>query len=205
MGFIKPDGGRVLSDGVDTRLASAAELREMRKKFGMVFQEGALFDSMTVGENVGYALFEDGRLPSEAIELRVRDVLNYLGLGEDLIDRMPSQLSGGMQRRVAIGRAIAAHNPRFMLYDEPTTGLDPLTVETVTEMINRLRDDKEVTSVVVTHEIVDALRLADSFLVLSRGQVMFEGTAAELRQTRQPYVVEYLAPFRKALREHAIM
>lgn len=205
MGFIMPDSGRVLIDGRDTRQLRTAELREMRKEFGMVFQAGALFDSMTVGENVGYALFEERRMPPADIEARVREVLNYLGLGEALIDRMPDQLSGGMQRRVAIGRAIAAYNPRYMLYDEPTTGLDPLTVDTVTQMIIRLRDDKKVTSVVVTHEIVDALKLADSFLVLNQGQVMFEGSDQELRQTRQPYVVEYLAPFRKALREHAII
>jgi phospholipid/cholesterol/gamma-HCH transport system ATP-binding protein len=205
MGFIMPASGRVMIDGRDTKQMSLRELRKMRKEFGFVFQEGALFDSMTVGENVGYALFEERRHTPAEIESRVRELLNYLGLGEHLIDRMPSELSGGMQRRVAVGRALAAHNPKFLLYDEPTTGLDPLVVETITDLIIKLRDDTGVTSVVVTHEIIDALKVADSFLVLSDGQVMFEGTNAELKTTTQTYVVEYLEPFRKALKEHAIM
>jgi len=159
MGFYLPNSGRVLIDGEDTARMSAQQLREMRKTFGMVFQEGALFDSMTVGENVGYALFEERRHDPADIEARVRDILNFLGLGEQLIDRMPDQLSGGMQRRVAVGRAIAAHNPRFMLYDEPTTGLDPLTVDTITELITKLQREKGVTSVMVTHELIDALKV----------------------------------------------
>ena len=203
MGFLMPDSGRVLIDDRDTQRMSARELREKRKEFGMVFQEGALFDSMTVGENVGYALFEERTHKVADIEERVRNILNFLGLGEQLIDDMPSELSGGMQRRVAIGRAVAAHNPKFMLYDEPTTGLDPFTVETITDLINKLRDEKGVTSVVVTHELIDALRVADSLLVLNSGQVAFEGTGGELRSTSQPFVVEYLAPFRRALKEHA--
>lgn len=205
MGLILPDSGRVLIDGVDTARLSQTELREMRKGIGMVFQEGALFDSMTVGENIGYALFESRRVALSEIEDRVRDILNYLGLGEELIDRMPDQLSGGMQRRVAVGRAIAAYSPTIMLYDEPTTGLDPLTVETITELITRLREEKTMTSVVVTHEIVDALKVATSFLVISRGEVRFDGDCDQLRDSREPYVVEYLAPFRRAIREHAII
>jgi len=205
MGLIRPDSGRVLIDGVDTTLLSQTELRELRKGIGMVFQEGALFDSMTVGENIGYALFEGRRTHPAEVEERVRDILNYLGLGEELIDRMPDQLSGGMQRRVAVGRAIAAHEPTIMLYDEPTTGLDPLTVETITALISRLRDEKTMTSVVVTHEIVDALKVANSFLVISKGEVRFDGDVEALRLTEEPYVVEYLAPFRRAIREHAII
>jgi phospholipid/cholesterol/gamma-HCH transport system ATP-binding protein len=205
MGFYLPNSGRVLIDGEDTARMSAHHLREMRKTFGMVFQEGALFDSMTVGENVGYALFEERRHDPADIEARVRDILNFLGLGEQLIDRMPDQLSGGMQRRVAVGRAIAAHNPRFMLYDEPTTGLDPLTVDTITELITKLQREKGVTSVMVTHELIDALKVGDSFLVLNEGQVMFEGSDKELWASTQPYVVQYLAPFRRALKEHALV
>lgn len=205
MGFYLPDSGRVLIDGRDTSRLSSGQLREMRKEFGMVFQEGALFDSMTVGENVGYALLEERKHKAVDIEARVREILNFLGLGEELIDRMPDQLSGGMQRRVAVGRAIAAHHPKFMLYDEPTTGLDPLTVETITELITRLKLEQGLTSVVVTHELIDALKLADSFLVLNEGQVMFDGTDEELRKSTQSYVVRYLAPFRKALKEHALV
>ena len=205
MGFVMPDSGRVLVDGQDTRRMSPGDLRDMRKLFALVFQERALFNSMTLGENVGFGLFEQRRYSDAEIEARVRDVLNFLGLGEQLIDRMPDQLSGGMQRRVAIGRAMAGHNPEFMLYDEPTTGLDPLTVETITDLINKLRDEKRVTSVVVTHELIDALRLADSFLVLNHGQVMFEGNDDELRRSTHPYILEYLGPFRKALKEHAIL
>jgi len=203
MGLAMPQEGRVYIDGRDTRKLSLFELRELRKQFGVVFQEGALFDSMTVGENVGYALLEERKSSPDQIEARVRDILNYLGLGEQLIDRMPSELSGGMHRRVAVGRAIAAHNPKVMLYDEPTTGLDPLTVDTITELIIKLRDEKSVTSVVVTHEILDALKVADSFLVINDGQVMFVGSAEELARTDQPFVLQYLLPFRKAVRKYS--
>jgi len=205
LGLARPDSGRIWLAGEETTNMSLSNLRELRKSVGMVFQEGALFDSMTVGENIGYALFEGRQTPPDEVEARVREILNFLGLGEALIDRMPDQLSGGMQRRVAIGRAIAAYNPRIMLYDEPTTGLDPLTVDTITELINRLRKEKLITSVVVTHAIVDALKVATSFLVLSRGRVMFDGDCKELRETDEPYVVEYLKPFRKAIREQAFM
>lgn len=204
MGFYLPASGRVLIDGDDTTKLSTGQLREMRKRFGMVFQEGALFDSMTVGENVGYGLFEERRHAPEYIESRVRDILNFLRLGEQLIDRMPDQLSGGMQRRVAVGRAIAAHNPQFMLYDEPTTGLDPLTVETITELINRLKQEKSVTSVVVTHELLDALKVGDSFLFLNEGRVVFQGSDRELWASTESYVTQYLTPFRKAIQEHAL-
>lgn len=203
IGLATPQEGRVYIDGRDTGKMSLFQRRELRKQFGMVFQEGALFDSMTVGENVGFALLEDRTLPPEQIEARVRDILNYLGLGEHLIDRMPSELSGGMQRRVAVGRAIAAYNPTVMLYDEPTTGLDPLTVDTITELIIKLRDEKSVTSVVVTHEILDALKVADSFLVIHEGEVVFVGSADELAKTEQPYVLQYLSPFRKAVRKYS--
>ncbi len=203
IGLATPQEGRVYIDGRDTGKMSLSQRRELRKQFGMVFQEGALFDSMTVGENVGYALLEDRTMPPDQIEARVRDILNYLGLGEHLIDRMPSQLSGGMQRRVAVGRAIAAYNPTVMLYDEPTTGLDPLTVETITELIIKLREEKSVTSVVVTHEILDALKVADSFLVINEGEVVFVGSARELSETDQPYVLKYLSPFRKAVRKYS--
>jgi len=204
MGFYRPASGRVLIDGEDTSKLSVGQWRELRKSFGMVFQEGALFDSMTVGGNVGYALFEERRHDPADIESRVREILNFLGLGEQLIDRMPDQLSGGMQRRVAVGRAIAAHNPRFMLYDEPTTGLDPLTVETITELILRLKKEKGVTSVVVTHELIDALKVGDTFLVLNEGRVVFEGSDRDLWSSTQSYVVQYLAPFRRAIKEHAL-
>lgn len=204
MGFYMPSSGRVLIDGQDTSRLSASQLREMRKQFGMVFQEGALFDSMTVGENVGYALFEQRVFAPAVVEARVREILNFLGLGEQLIDRMPDQLSGGMQRRVAVGRAIAAHNPRFMLYDEPTTGLDPLTVETITELINKLRQEKGVTSVVVTHELLDAFKVGDSFLVLNEGKVVFEGDDQALWSSTESYVTQYLSPFRRAIREHSL-
>lgn len=205
LGLAGLDSGRIWVDGKETTHAPQSALREMRKNIGMVFQEGALFDSMTVGENIGYALFEHRRLPADEIESRVREILNFLGLGEALIDRMPDQLSGGMQRRVAVGRAIAAHSPTIMLYDEPTTGLDPLTVDTITDLISRLRNEKGITSIVVTHAIVDAIKVADSFLVLRRGEVVFDGSCDELKSTDEPYVVEYLAPFRRAIREHAFI
>jgi phospholipid/cholesterol/gamma-HCH transport system ATP-binding protein len=168
----------------------------------MVFQEGALFDSLTVRENVGYKLFEESKLPLADVDARVREVLGFVGLGE-FIDRMPSELSGGQRRRVAIARAMTA-KPRILLYDEPTTGLDPITALTIDEEIIKLRDLENVSSIVVTHQLRDAFFVAEhtafrengqlrfekadarkadeaEFIMLKDGAIAFEGNASELR------------------------
>src|SRR5213075_1429920 len=135
---------------------------DVRLRVGMVFQEGALFDSLTVGDNVGYRLREDGD-GEEAIEQRVREMLGFVGL-DPFYDRMPSELSGGQRRRVAVARALAAR-PRIMLYDEPTTGLDPITATTITDLIVKVRDLDGVTSILVTHQLRDAFNVARTFMV----------------------------------------
>jgi phospholipid/cholesterol/gamma-HCH transport system ATP-binding protein len=182
----------------------------------MVFQEGALFDSLTVRENVGYKLFEELHWPLEDANKRVAEVLGFIGLGE-FIDRMPSELSGGQRRRVAIARAMAA-KPRILLYDEPTTGLDPITSITVDEEIIKLRDLENVSSVLVTHQLRDAFYVAEhtairygqelsfekaeehkaseaEFIMLKDGGIAFEGNAQELRAAAQvdPYIEAFLS------------
>jgi phospholipid/cholesterol/gamma-HCH transport system ATP-binding protein len=200
LGLETPNSGGVLVDERDIGKMSRRQLQEMRKQMGMVFQDGALFDSLTVGENVGYYLFEHTRLLTSEIENRVREMLGFVDLDADeIIDRLPEELSGGMQRRVAIGRALLSTNPRIMLYDEPTTGLDPLSTENVLNLINKLTAERSISTIVVTHQIADALNLANRFAVIDNGEVVFDGSAEELRLCRDRRVREFLDPFRDSL------
>ena len=202
LGLLAPDSGHIFVNGEQIDGMKENELMRARADLGMVFQEGALFDSLTVRENVGYKLFEELRWPIEKADARVKEVLGFVGLGE-FIDRMPSELSGGQRRRVAIARAMAA-KPRILLYDEPTTGLDPITSLTVDEEIIKLRDLEGVSSVLVTHQLRDAFYVAEhaatregnevsfykapenkadqaEFIMLKDGRIHFEGDAPELR------------------------
>ena len=210
LGLLKPDSGRIFVNGERIDRMSEDELMTVRADLGMVFQEGALFDSLTVRENVGYKLYEELQWPVDRADARVVEVLGFIGLG-DYIDRLPSELSGGQRRRVAIARAMAA-KPRVLLYDEPTTGLDPITSLTVDEEIIKLRDLEGVSSVLVTHQLRDAFFVAEhaasraaesaagrdareisfekappekadqaEFIMLKDGRVAFEGNANELR------------------------
>jgi phospholipid/cholesterol/gamma-HCH transport system ATP-binding protein len=213
LGLLRADGGAVWVNGHRVDQMSELEMMGVRADVGMVFQEGALFDSLTVRENVGYRLYEETKMPLDQIEQRVREVLGFIGLGE-FIDRMPSALSGGQRRRVAIARAMAS-KPKILLYDEPTTGLDPITATTVDDEIIKLRDLERVTSVFVTHQIRDAFYIATHrarmdgtevrieeadaakaaevlFMVLHEGRIHFEGTAAELLAARDQYVKEFM-------------
>jgi len=199
LGLYLPDQGSIFVDSEDLTQVSPARLREIRARMGMVFQQGALFDSMTVGENVGYALLEANGDEEEGVEGTVRHYLQLVGLDPDLLDRMPDQLSGGMQRRVAIARALAARDPHFLLYDEPTTGLDPQSAERITDLIVHLRDAFGKTAIMVTHDIADAFKVADDVTILERGRVVFDGTPAELARAASPFISEFLAPFRKAI------
>ncbi len=213
VGLLRPDAGVIWVNGERVDGKSEAELMKIREDLGMVFQEGALFDSLTVAENVAYKLLESG-LAEDAARHRVEEVLGFIGLGE-FIDRMPSELSGGQRRRVAIARAMA-YKPRILLYDEPTTGLDPITSNTVDDEIIKLRDLEGVSSIVVTHQLRDAFRVATyeavrerqaidivpadeqkceeaEFIMLKDGRVHFEGHSAELRASTDPYIRAFLS------------
>ncbi len=215
LGLLRPDAGVIWVNGERVERMPELELMKVRADLGMVFQEGALFDSLTVAENVGYKLYEETKMPHEQVRHRVEEVLGFIGLAE-FIDRMPSELSGGQRRRVAIARAMAA-KPRILLYDEPTTGLDPITATTVDEEIIKLRDLENVSSIVVTHQLRDAFYVATheatrgddhvmriepadvekaeeaEFIMLKDGYVAFEGHAAELRDSKDPYIQTFLS------------
>jgi phospholipid/cholesterol/gamma-HCH transport system ATP-binding protein len=214
LGLLRPDSGIIRLDGRRIDHATEAELRTLRAGIGMLFQESALFDSLSVGDNVGYRLAEETETPPDEVRRRVEEVLAVIGL-EEYIDQMPSELSGGQRRRVAIGRAIA-HKPRLLLIDEPTSGLDPITARTIDDLVIRLRDFENVTCVAVTHQLRDAFYVAThqavrrdgtfaivpleddnaakaEFVMLKDGRVYFDGTAARLRESADPYLKRFLA------------
>ena len=214
LGLWKPDGGSISVNGHRVDRMNELELMEMRADVGMVFQEGALFDSLTVAQNVGYKLYEESDMPGAQIDARVQEVLGFVGLTE-FIDRMPSELSGGQRRRVAIARAIAA-KPGILLYDEATTGLDPITAISVDEEMIKLRDLENASSIIVTHQLRDAFFVATheavrrkdgydiapanaqkcdeaEFIMLKEGVISFEGNAAELRGAQDPYLKSFLS------------
>jgi phospholipid/cholesterol/gamma-HCH transport system ATP-binding protein len=192
---------------------SEGELLGVRADIGMLFQESALFDSLTVAENVGYRLYEETDMPADQVRRRVEEILGFIGLS-DHIDKMPSELSGGQRRRVAIARAMAS-KPTLLLFDDPTTGLDPIIATTVDDEIVKLRDLEHVTSIVVTHQIRDAFYVATheavrtdgqleiravpgshpaeaQFMVLHDAHIYFEGSAAELLASNDAYLREFL-------------
>jgi len=214
LGLLAADAGIVWVNGARVDELSEEKIMEVRENLGMVFQEGALFDSLTVRENVGYRLYEESDMPLQEAHRRVEEVLGFIGLGE-FLDRMPSELSGGQRRRVAIARAMAS-KPKILLYDEPTTGLDPITATTVDNEIIKLRDLENVSSIVVTHQLRDAFYLAThtavkeggairivpadaekagqaEFMMLRDGFIVFEGDADELRQSKDEYLKEFLS------------
>ena len=215
LGLLRPDSGTVWVLGHRVDAMTEAQLMGVRHHMGMVFQEGALFDSVTVGENAGFKLYEETDMPLDEVRRRVEEVLGFVGLAEH-IDKMPSALSGGQRRRVAIARAMIA-KPKLLLYDEPTTGLDPMTAMTVDNEIVKLRDLEQATSVLVTHQLRDAFYVATQqahspregvvditaagqdkveqadFVMIREGRVTFEGTAEELRHSKDPYLQTFLS------------
>jgi phospholipid/cholesterol/gamma-HCH transport system ATP-binding protein len=200
LGLASPQKGDVRVFGTSVVTGSERRRNSIRKCMGMVFQNGALFDSMTAGENVGYGLLENSNKKLDEIETEVRNYIKIVGLNPDfVIDRLPDQLSVGMQRRVAIARALAFDEPEIMLYDEPTTGLDPISVEMITDVIVRLQKELKVTSLVVTHEIQNALKVANRFIFLYDRHIAFDGSARELAETKEPALVGFLEPFKGAL------
>ena len=215
LGLLKPDEGKVMVEGLDIGPVPEKEMGEVRQRMGIVFQEGALFDSLSVYENVAYRLREAGITDEEALERKAREVLSFVEL-EGAIDKMPSELSGGMKRRVSIARAIIS-DPHIMLYDSPTGGLDPVTAQTINLLILKLRDAHGVSSIVVTHRLQDAFWLArfayskdtgglvpingngtrepaiaTRFLVLREGSVYFHGTTNDVVSTQDPYLQHFL-------------
>ncbi len=213
LGLIRPDGGRIYVHGSRIDNMRERDLLRLRANVGMLFQESALFDSLTVGENVGYRLYEETDMPEEDVKRRVDEVLGFVGLAE-YADRLPSYLSGGQRRRVAIARAMAA-NPSLLLLDDPTTGLDPIVATSIDDEIVKLRDLEHVTSIIVTHQIRDAVYIAThgstrtngdvridtlpddvpppaDFLVLHEGRIRFEGTSSELLAAQDDYLKDLL-------------
>jgi phospholipid/cholesterol/gamma-HCH transport system ATP-binding protein len=191
MGLFKPDRGEVIVDGENVSVMSRQELAVFRQRMGMVFQSSALFDSMTVGENVAFPLREHSKLSESEIWAKVREKLAVVDLF-DVEAKYPAELSGGMRKRVALARAII-RDPKIVLYDEPTTGLDPLTTESVDQMILGARKKLGVTSVVISHDIGSAFHIADQIAMLHFGVIVAQGTPAELRKTQEPHTKEFLA------------
>ena len=190
IGLLKPDQGKVLVDGEDIVPYDERELERVRRKFGMVFQGAALFDSMNVYENVSFPLREHSKLPEDEIRARVRQKLEIVGL-RNIEERFPADLSGGMRKRVGLARAIIL-DPKIVLYDEPTTGLDPITTDYVDEMILAAKKRLGVTSVVISHDIASAFKVADKIAFLSQGKIVEQGPPAQLRQSEHPKVKVFL-------------
>ena len=214
LGLLKPDSGQVLVDGEDITNYSEAQMMEIRKKIGMVFQEGALFDSLSVYDNVAYRLHEQG-VPEDEVEPEVRRMLRFVNL-EDAIDKMPIELSGGMRRRVGIARALIG-DPKIVLFDEPTAGLDPPTARTICELAMKLRDLEDVSSIFVTHEMNNLHYICSEYAVvddegkvvferegerlclinskvmmMKSGEVIFSGTDESLKHAEDPYIQKFL-------------
>ena len=214
LGLLKPDAGRIIVLGRDVAHMREEELFALRGKIGMVFQESALFDSLTVSENVAYRLMEEHGIGYEEIDLRVREALRFVEL-EHTVDMLPSELSGGMRRRVAIARAIITQ-PELLLYDSPTGGLDPVTSNTIIELLVKQRDVYKTSALLVTHRLQDAFTMAThqfdkqtkqlralprgqycdvpmSFLMLRDGKVIFDGDVRQLAHTKDEYIREYIS------------
>jgi phospholipid/cholesterol/gamma-HCH transport system ATP-binding protein len=191
IGLHRPDRGRVVVDGEDIVEYGEERLIPVRKKVAMLFQGGALFDSMTVGDNIAYGLREHTDLSDEAIDAAVREKLALVGL-EGVQELMPAELSGGMKKRVALARSISM-DPQCILYDEPTTGLDPVTARTINELIRSLQRRIKVTSVVVTHDIDSAFFVGDRLGYLFEGKMDFVGTIEEARASRHPRLRHFLS------------
>jgi phospholipid/cholesterol/gamma-HCH transport system ATP-binding protein len=190
--LLVPERGSVMIDGEDITELSFEEALEVRQKMGMVFQGAALFDSMTVFENIAYPLREHTDLDENEIEQRVREKLQFVDLDPDrVMEQFPSELSGGMRKRVGIARGMA-NNPEIMLYDEPTSGLDPLTTGTITRLIMKLQRELNVTSIVVSHDIRSVFRMASRVAVLNDKRIVFFGTPEEMTANEDPYLHDFL-------------
>ncbi len=190
IGLLSPDKGEIYVDGEEVSALREKELNELRKKFGMLFQEGALFDSLTVWENVGFGLKQHAGLKDGEIKGIAIEKLKLVGL-TGVENLMPSELSGGMKKRVSLARAICTE-PKILLYDEPTTGLDPIMADAINELIIRLREKLQVTSIAITHDMVSAYKIADRIGMLYQGKIIEVGTPEEIRNTSNEIVRQFI-------------
>lgn len=190
VGILKPDSGQVFVKGEEVNILNDRQLNALRLKMGMVFQGGALFDSMTVGENVGFGLIEHERLTHKELLRRIEDSLYMVGLS-GIGNLMPSELSGGMKKRVSLARALCIR-PEIIFYDEPTTGVDPITADSINELITELHDKLKVTSIVVTHDMTSAYKVGDRIAMLYHGRIIAEGTPQEIQKTDNPVVHQFI-------------
>ena len=190
IGLLRPDAGEVVVDGVPVSRLKGWELKEFRKEFGMLFQGAALFDSLRVLDNVAFGLREHRRLKEAEIRERVREKLALVGL-HGVEQLWPSELSGGMKKRVALARALAME-PKILLYDEPTTGLDPIRADSINDLIVELRDRLKVTGVAITHDMTSAYKIADRIAMLYKGKIIAVGTPQEMRDSEDPVVHQFI-------------
>jgi len=190
VGILRPDSGKVMINEKDITELDSSELDKVRMKIGMVFQGGALFDSLSVADNVGFSLIEHQNLGRRELLDRIEEALSLVGL-DGIGNLMPVELSGGMKKRVALARAICI-KPEIILYDEPTTGVDPITADGINELIRSLHDKLKVTSIVVTHDMKSAYRIADRIAMLYQGRIIVESSPAEIQDTAEPVVHQFI-------------
>jgi len=190
IGLHKPDSGSIRVNGEEVTKLGLKELNEVRKKVGFLFQQAALYDSLSIEENVGFPLRRHSNMSDEESRKRVRELLASVGMEKDA-HKLPGELSGGMQKRVGLARALALE-PDILLFDEPTAGLDPITAAEIDDLILRLQKEKRMTSVVVTHDIHSARAVSDRVALMRDGQVLIEGTFADLQKSRDPFVMQFL-------------
>jgi phospholipid/cholesterol/gamma-HCH transport system ATP-binding protein len=190
IGLMKPDSGTIVVEGRDITEMKRQELNDVRRKFGMVFQSAALFDSLTVGENVGFFLYEYSDLSPEEIADVVEQKLRLVGL-ENISAMNPAELSGGMKKRVSLARALA-HDPKIVLYDEPTTGLDPIMADVINDLIIKMDEELDVTSIVVTHDLASAYKIADRIAMMYGGKIIALGAPDEIKESPDEYVQQFI-------------
>ncbi|MGM0462020.1 MAG: ABC transporter ATP-binding protein [Fibrobacterota bacterium] len=197
MGLMRPDGGRILFEGkvISSPTTKESVYNEVRHKFGLLFQGAALFDSMNVGDNIGFSLRERTNLSEEKIQEKIKRGLEMVGM-DNVQHLMPAELSGGMKSRVGLARAVALE-PEIMLYDEPTSALDPIISDKINELILSLRARLNMTSIVITHDISSAYKIADRIAMLYNGKIIFFGTPAEIRSSHNPYIQKFIRGQRK--------
>ena len=190
IGLIRPDEGQIYVDGLEITSLNEQKMNEVRKKFGMLFQGGALFDSMRIWENVGFGLRQQNRLNEEEVKRIASEKLRLVGL-KNIEDLMPAELSGGMKKRVSLARAIAME-PEILLYDEPTTGIDPIMADAINSLIVQMREKLNVTSIAITHDMKSAYKIADRIAMLFQGKIIEVGTTEEIKNSPNPIVQQFI-------------